>query len=379
MNLQSIIITNCIGCAILLILLISSSLVRRRHTLSDKLFTFMIVLNGFACLDETLTFICDGLDFPGARIISFFGDSMLYIANMILSFSLCMYTDLRLYRDPRRIRKLYPKLAVPSIFCILLLIPNLKWQFIFSISDENIYKREAVGYLYYLVSLFYLGYTLLLKRRYVRQYEKKAFFPIWMFIIPFAAGTLTQLFVYGVSLAWTSVALGLVGIHMSLQNELSYIDPLTNLYNRNYLDHILSDIDNRGVSIVGLMIDLDFFKSINDKYGHSVGDDALVDAARIIKTSIPPKAVAIRFAGDEFIVIMRTKDKSEVIDIEKSIRSAVEEFNALGQKQYSLSFSIGGSMLNISIDEFLREMDENMYIDKKKRHNVIQKEIGNKI
>lgn len=372
MNLQSIIITNCIGCTILLILLISSSLVRRRHTLSDKLFTFMIILNGFACIDETLTFICDGIDFPGARIVSFAGNSLLYITNMIFSLLWCIYIDLRLYKDPRRIKKYYPKIAVPSTICILLLIPNIKWQFIFSISSENIYKREAIGYLYYLVALFYLGYTIFLKYHHARRYEKKAFFPIWMFIAPFAAGTLTQLLMYGVSLGWTSIALGLVGIHMSLQNELSYIDPLTNLYNRNYLNHILSGIDNRGISIVGLMIDLDFFKSINDKYGHSVGDDALVDAAKIIKTAIPPKAVAIRFAGDEFIVIMRTKDKSEVSDIKKSIRSAVEDFNTLNQKQYNLSFSIGGSMLNGSTDEFLRKLDENMYIDKKKHHHAAQ-------
>lgn len=114
MNLQSIIITNCIGCTILLILLISSSLVRRRHTLSDKLFTFMIILNGFACIDETLTFICDGIDFPGARI-DFYRPwscrnpyesakrAVLYRPSY----------DLRLYKDPRRIKKYYPKIAVP--------------------------------------------------------------------------------------------------------------------------------------------------------------------------------------------------------------------------------------------------------------------------
>ncbi len=324
MNLQSIIITNCIGCTVLLILLISSSLVRRRSTLSDKLFTFMIILTGFACIDETITFLCDGRNFPGSRSISFAGDSLLYAANMMFSLTWCIYVDLRFYKNPRRIKKYYSKLAIPAFLCILLLIPNLKWQFLFSINSSNVYARKPIGYCYYLITLFYMGFTVFLKRRYVRQYEKNTFFPIWMFLVPFAAGTFIQFIVYGVSLAWTSVALGLVGIHMSLQNELSYIDPLTKLYNRNYLDHIMSGFSHKSVSIGGLMIDLDYFKSINDKFGHSVGDDALTDAARIIKMAIPPKAVAIRFAGDEFIVIMRTREKSEIKGIKECIEAAAE-------------------------------------------------------
>ncbi len=193
---------------------------------------------------------------------------------------------------------------------------------------------------------------------------------MWMFLIPFAAGTLIQLIIYGVSLAWTSVALGLVGIHMSLQNELSYIDPLTKLYNRNYLDHIMSGFSHKGVSVGGLMIDLDYFKLINDNFGHSVGDDALADAAKIIKMAIPPKAVAVRFAGDEFIVIMKTKEQSEIDGMKECIEAAAEEFNELSKKPYTLSFSIGGSIMDgkDSTDEFLRKMDENMYCEKEKRH-----------
>ena len=186
---------------------------------------------------------------------------------------------------------------------------------------RQVYKREPLGYAVYVLTVIYLLFTVYLRYRYKKRYGKIRFFPIWMFIIPLAIGTMVQACVYGVSLAWTSVALGLVGIHMGLQNEHSYIDPLTRLYNRNYLDYMLAVISGKSTCTAGLMIDLDYFKSINDKYGHSVGDEALIDAALIIQSSVPAKADAIRFAGDEFIVIMQNSSEAEINEVCDALRS----------------------------------------------------------
>ncbi len=192
-----------------------------------------------------------------------------------------------------------------------------------------------------------------------------------MLLAPPIIGTLIQIFNYGVSLAWTSVALGLVGIHMALQNEHSYIDPLTRLYNRNYLDYALAVISGKSTCTAGLMIDLDYFKSINDKYGHSVGDEALIDAALIIQSSVPEKADAIRFAGDEFIVIIHNSSEEEINETAENIKRAVKDFNENGQKIYKLSFSIGSSIFTSgsSVDEFFSRMDENMYSEKREKHS----------
>lgn len=371
MNMQAIIITNLIGCAMLIVLLISSSLIRRRRTISDKIFTKMIIITGLSCIIETLTFLCDGKSFNESRILLLLGNSFLYAANMFVTFMWCIYTDLRHYKNIGRIKKYYKIIGIPAAVVVLLLIPNAKWQFMFSLDENNVYKREPLGYAVYVLTVIYLLFTVYLRYRYKKRYGKIRFFPIWMFIIPLAIGTMVQACVYGVSLAWTSVALGLVGIHMGLQNEHSYIDPLTRLYNRNYLDYMLAVISGKSTCTAGLMIDLDYFKSINDKYGHSVGDEALIDAALVIQSSVPAKADAIRFAGDEFIVIMQNSSEAEINETVENIRNSVNLFNENMEKVYKLSFSIGNSTFasGSSVDEFFSRMDENMYAEKREKHS----------
>lgn len=371
MNMQAIVITNLIGCAMLIILLISSYLVRQRKTLSDKLFTSMIVMTGFACMVETLTFFCDGKSFFGAGAIIMLGNTYLYSTNMCVSALWCIYTVLKLYQNTERIKKYYRIICIPAVIMIIIIIINLKGRFLFTIDENNSYKRRPLIYALYGVTAFYLVFTVFLRYRYKIRCGRVKFFPIWMLLAPPIIGTLIQIFNYGVSLAWTSVALGLVGIHMALQNEHSYIDPLTRLYNRNYLDYALAVISGKSTCTAGLLIDLDYFKSINDKYGHSVGDEALIDAALIIQSSVPEKADAIRFAGDEFIVIIHNSSEEEINETAENIKRAVKDFNENGQKIYKLSFSIGSSIFTSgsSVDEFFSRMDENMYSEKREKHS----------
>lgn len=159
-------------------------------------------------------------------------------------------------------------------------------------------------------------------------------------------------------------------MHLCLQNELSYIDPLTKVYNRNYLNQIMDSLERKGTDMGGIMIDLDDFKSINDVYGHSTGDDALIDAARVMRLALPAAAMLMRFAGDEFIILIKTGDSEEIEDCVRNIRSSLREFNETSDRKYKLSFSIGTSIFRsgMTSDSFLKEMDSNMYIEKNQKH-----------
>lgn len=370
MNIQSIVITNCIGFAMLAVLFISSHLVRQRRGISDKLFTLMMSLTAGSCAVEALGFFIDGRSFRGCEELSILTNSYLYAANMTVSFVWCIYVDLRLYQDESRIKKYYPFIGIPAFFAILTLVPNAWLRFLFYIDENNLYRRAPIGYTFYVITLGYLIFSTFLTLRYTHKYGKIHFFPIGMFLTPIFAGITIQMLVYGISIAWTSAALGLVGIHMSLQNELSYIDSLTKLYNRNYLDHVIRIIKRNSANLGGLMIDLDFFKTINDDFGHSVGDEALVDTAKLIKRATPSKSVTIRFAGDEFIVLMFIESEQEILDTIENIRKELELFNSKKERVYELSFSIGYSILSdgSSVDSFLNQMDENMYVEKRQKH-----------
>ena len=121
----------------------------------------------------------------------------------------------------------------------------------------------------------------------------------------------------------------------------SLTDPLTDLANRRALAdaHLAND-----PSAI-LMIDIDRFKSINDEFGHDVGDDALRQVATIIRANIRSRSdLGIRYGGDEFLVVLREADETHALDVAERIRLQVERVPALAPLAASamtLSVSVG--------------------------------------
>ena len=251
-------------------------------------------------------------------------------------------------------------------FHIIVVCFNVKK--IVGISIDRIYSH-----VYYIVDAFDLAYSVYIFKNYENNYGKIRFFPIYLMLGPIVVGCTLQSLYYGVSLIWVSLAVGLAALYMAEQNEFSYIDPLTGLFNRAYLDYQMDDIRSPGAGKVGgIMIDVDYFKVINDTYGHSAGDEALVDVARIILFSKPDTALAIRFAGDEFILIMRNTSERAVERTVDNIRKELESFNEHEQRQYKLSLSIGHTMYDRAkdtSDSFFKKMDDDMYQEKQEKHS----------
>ena len=370
MNIQAIIVANSIGCIILIVLLVSSTLIRQRRLLSDRIFALMTGLTAIGCIMETVSFIVDGKQFKGSSQIAMTLNTLLYMDNITSSFLWCMYVDLRLYTSRKHTLGVISKIYLPYVIGVIGLIANMRWGFLFSMDENGVYHREPLGYLYFFITLFYLGVSVEMWLKYKKNARRLRFFPIMMFLLPIIAGTTAQMLFYGVSLAWCSVAIGLVGIHMSLQNELTYIDPLTKLYNRNYLNYIMNQMSYSHSHMCGIMLDMDHFKSINDNYGHTEGDNALVETAKILVRAVSPKVIVIRFAGDEFILLFSGNDRNELDKVVRELRNAADEFNKSEKKPYILSFSIGTSVFdgNSDADSFLSEMDENMYEEKRIKH-----------
>ena len=368
MNLQSIIISNMIGFTIVITVLVSSHLVRQRQSLSDKILTTMLILTGFSCLDEMTTFILDGTVFFGSHALRILMSTLLYTANMTNSFLWCLYTDLRLYQDESRIKKHYILAGIPVLIGVLILLVNIFTGVVFNIDTEGIYHRGILCNAYYISILGYLLFSAVIYLRYRKNTGQGEFFPIGMFLAPILIGATAQVIVYGISIGWCSVAIGLAGIYMSLQNELSYVDNLTKLYNRSYLNQVIAEIERKNMPAGGVMIDIDYFKTINDVYGHAEGDQALIKAAEILRRATPSKGIPVRFAGDEFIIILRNVGENEILSLKSSIREQLKEFNQTTDKPYQLSFSIGHSMYYGAPDVFLTQMDTRMYEEKKEKH-----------
>jgi diguanylate cyclase (GGDEF)-like protein len=135
---------------------------------------------------------------------------------------------------------------------------------------------------------------------------------------------------------------------MQTLNQMARVDQLTDMYNRKFLDEFV-DVSvpqaiRAGTSFGVLMIDIDYFKMINDNYGHDVGDEAIRIVSGVIKKCIRKADMAIRYGGEEFLVLLYNCEEENIIKIADSIRTefAKQKIYANGDS-FSKTLSVGCS------------------------------------
>ncbi len=135
---------------------------------------------------------------------------------------------------------------------------------------------------------------------------------------------------------------------MSSLQESALVDPLTGLYNRRYLqdytEKIVAGVLRRGKSIGLIMCDLDYFKQVNDTYGHSAGDLVLKETSKTIRQSIRESDIVIRFGGEEFLVVLLDISNGESMTVAEKIRLNIQKLkikvpDGIIQKTISLGVS----------------------------------------
>ena len=368
LNLQSIFLANGVGIFLLLVLRYVSIARIQRARPEDRIFAFMVFGVMIGCLFEAFSYAIDGKLFTGSILLNYIANTYLFTINLLLPLALLFYVDLGLYGDPKRLRELYKPQKITAGIMISLTLLNLFVPVIYQISKQNLYSRMPLSYLFYVLIIYYCFTALYVTKQYEKANGTRSFFSIRMFLFPILLGTTLQFIFYGLSLAWLSASIGLVGLYMMQQNEMAYIDPLVDTYNRQYLNNILSAWSARGYSFAGMMLDIDHFKQINDTYGHTEGDSALKTATDLLKTARTGNELVFRFAGDEFIILKLTSDKEGLQDYIQKLNQITREHNQ-SAPLYPLSFPYGTSFFqNGEVDAFIKEMDSRMYQMKEKHH-----------
>jgi diguanylate cyclase (GGDEF)-like protein len=163
---------------------------------------------------------------------------------------------------------------------------------------------------------------------------------------------------------------------------LSQIDPLTTLYNRrtiyNFLEILLSKqyTDHRFHALI--LLDLDYFKQINDKYGHTVGDKALIETANVLKRTIRNEDIVGRFGGEEFIIVVANTSHQQTQQIAERCRNELARLKVYSdhdeEVMVTASFGITHFDRHItSLDTVLKQADEALYHAKNLgRNQVVQ-------
>jgi diguanylate cyclase (GGDEF)-like protein/putative nucleotidyltransferase with HDIG domain len=158
--------------------------------------------------------------------------------------------------------------------------------------------------------------------------------------------------------------------------EDSLTDPLTGLPNTRFLFmHLTRELaraERLKQEVALLVMDLDNFKSINDSHGHHVGDRALCEVARVLRTAIRPYDICVRYAGDEFIVVLSGCNTEEAESKRAELQHNIDEvfFEARPGKRVELGISVGGAVFpqdGESYEALLATADSRMYQDKSRR------------
>lgn len=374
-NLEAILTANGVGAVLMIILLISSRMHTRSIFLDEKIFVLMVWLTLFLCVTEAASFAIDGRMFPGSRLLNRLLNVILFTADLGFSFIWTVYVDYKVYGDRNRLCKRYVWIGLPAAITMAMSVLNLFTDVFFTISADNVYSRLPLVTLTYAVTYAYLFYGAGLAYRKKFQGRKYLFMPMMIFMAPVIIGSLCQFLFYGVSLVWVSVAISLVSLYINIQNEDAYVDVLTGLYNRLYLTRHLRDVRlGKGQQLAGIMLDIDAFKTINDTYGHATGDQALQDMGKLLyRVAMDYQAMAVRFGGDEFILLRTVAKLEEMLQVGEALRKAVNNFNAKKQRPYALTFSMGTTVFQgerQSLDDFLRNMDAAMYQSKRDRSHA---------
>lgn len=367
-NLQAVVIANVLGFGLMLIVMLNKRYRRKIITLDDKLYNWMCYLCMVLCLVEIATFWVDGKGFSGARQLNVGGNALLYLLSALFAYLWCFYWDHKCFSDLHRLRRWYGLAAIPAVGVLLVCVANLFVPIMFWVGEDNQFYRTNWVVVCYLVTFGYLTAGALLVFWYRRKGNKYLFMPVMTFIIPVYLGCLAQLLCYGIATIWVSVALGLTALYINLQKEQVYLDPLTALYNRNYLMHYLQALSQRrrkGGRILGLLLDVNDFKRINDTYGHLCGDEVLQQVARILQQALEVPGAVIRYGGDEFVVIWEESPQESGQQLQEKIHRYLAVFNASGKSPCPISVSIGmGEFDLVNKDAFFHDMDKRMYSQK---------------
>jgi len=155
----------------------------------------------------------------------------------------------------------------------------------------------------------------------------------------------------------------------------SLIDPLTQIYNRHYLRDFLNSKKLEKYQI--MMLDIDYFKKVNDNYGHNTGDYILKEVASMLKEEIRSSDVLVRFGGEEFLVFIQ-KDRNNpevVVDIAQRMRKKIEaKFFSFEKQIIRITISIGITTKTEhfkSINNAIKNADNMLYIAKKEGRNRV--------
>ena len=276
-----------------------------------------------------------------------FSDQLFWgISQIVDCFAVCDLKNNRYEYEDKRGEYLYPKKGFYD-------------QFIKGISDQYTILTDGEN----------AKFTNMLSAEHVRQLIKEQ---KDSYCLEYCARDKSRFFIMSViPVEWegdTLTKIMIVSQDMGQQHELENLantDALTGLFNKRYFEKMMEIRDEKKKPYALFYMDLDFFKPVNDTYGHPAGDVVLRDIAAAIKSCIRSSDILVRYGGDEFLLLFPKMSEKDMAEKNKRIKEAVANIVFAEYPTLHLSVSIGGVCGVHPIMEAIRQADKRMYENKR--------------
>ncbi|MBU3193077.1 GGDEF domain-containing protein [Clostridium algidicarnis] len=378
MNLVSNLVINIYSITLLVVILCHSLKNNEKQSRQYKIFIMMLQITILMLILDILSRF-DGKPNTVYTIINHVGNFLISLASPILASLWLLYVDSQIFHEHKRTSRISYLILGINVGNVIMVVLTQFFGWFYYIDSNNIYHRGPLFLLSASITVALIALAFVLITVNQKNIEKKYYFSLVFFAVPPLICIILQVVFYGISLMLNSVVLSLLIVFLNIQNQSMHIDYLTGINNRKRLEAYLKQkvsTSNENKTFSAIMMDLDDFKSINDTFGHDVGDDALKLTAKLLKNCTRSKDFIARFGGDEFCIVLDISNKNELDCAIRRINDCTKKYNESSGKPYKISFSMGYAVYDynsrMSVEEFQKQIDILMYENKR-----INKEIKN--
>jgi diguanylate cyclase (GGDEF)-like protein len=196
------------------------------------------------------------------------------------------------------------------------------------------------------------------------------------------------IFFFGACFVWLSSILALQTamdvMRITVLEHESFTDPLTGVYNRRFMEqHLIKEVSKARrykFDLAVLLLDLDYFKRINDEYGHQAGDQLLIEIGNLINEQLRDSDILSRYGGEEFLIIAPNTTPPAATLLAERLRGHIQshrflkEFKAAREIEIRLTVSIGVANFSETLtseEALIRAADKNLYQAKEEGRNRV--------
>lgn len=346
------------------------------ETQSNRLFLRIERYLSLSLAGDMLSWILNGRSGRFSRLLLYFSNEVYMLCQLAAAIAALefMFFLCRGRQISRQLEKRYLRLPFAVIAALTLTTPAT--HLVFEISAENLYQRGLLLPVFSLLTLAYIlvgsGLCFMKARKEVLKIARRKYLILSAFCVPVICGSLFQTVNYGFSTVLPCSVLSVLIVFASEQNLKISADPLTGLNNRGCLDRYLQQCLDSGSceDLCIVMMDVNGFKGINDRYGHVAGDHILSDMADMMRQAFEDTGCFLaRYGGDEFSIVFRSsvmppqdavaRMQAQIADYQKQPIPGAASFGvSMGCAEYGRD----GAK---SAEALIRMADERMYQMKK--------------